>query len=72
MLQHEGFRISDRSLKALRKKEGLHRSSIATGAITDAELRPLVAKALETGGIKGYGRRMLYNHFREMGVLASR
>lgn len=72
VLHHEGFHISDRSLKSLRKKEGLYRTMKATGAITDAELKPIVAEELETGGIKGYGRTMLHSHFRNMGVMASR
>lgn len=72
VLRHEGYRISKRSLRCLRSREGMHRNKSASGAITDDELRPIIANALETGGIKGYGRTMLHSHFREMGLMVSR
>lgn len=72
ILHHEGFRKLDKSLKSLRKREGMYRSKSGRGAITDDDLSAIIADALETGVIENYGRTMLHSHFRKMGIIVGR
>ena len=57
----------------IRKELGLYRRlSLFERAQQEEQPRVIIASKLNDGGIKGYGRRLLYTHFRTMGVNATR
>jgi hypothetical protein len=74
VLDHEGFNITPRTLKYLRHRLGLFRRTI--NPIRAQQQVELVIeelqKELEKGQIEGYGKELLYRHFRRHGFMIAR
>lgn len=73
VLQQEGFQIKRRTLQRIRLSMGLHRRlSLDRYEEIDSILKEVVRKELDKGGIEGYGRGLLYTHFRSHMHIISR
>jgi hypothetical protein len=73
ILKKEGYRISEWSLRNIRKKLGLNRRvSRFNREEADRRLREVVQEELDNGLIEGYGRGYLYHHFRNQMHIVSR
>ena len=72
-LQDEGFDINLRSLGKLRRGLNLHRRENPEQAEQRIpRLQEIIREELAKGIIKGYGKELLYRHFRDLGVIVSR
>jgi hypothetical protein len=74
ILQLEGFDIKARILKYIRHNLGLVHWT-TNPVINEAKIERVMntlCTELSTGQIEGYGRRMLYTHFKSQGLLISR
>ena len=72
-LKDEGFQVNQRAIQRIRLRMGIHRSfSAHTYAEMDDELRHIVQTELNSGSIDGFGREMLYTHFRSKMHIISR
>jgi len=72
-LQDEGFDINLRSLGKLRRGLNLHRRENPEQAEQRIpRLKEIIREELAKGIIKGYGKELLYRHFRDLGVIVSR
>jgi hypothetical protein len=73
VLQDEGFPISLRSLGRLRRTLNLRRrENPAQADQRNPDLKELIKEELAKGTIVGYGKELLYRHFRSLGVIVSR
>jgi hypothetical protein len=73
VLRQEGFQIKSRTLQRIRLSMGLHRRlSLDRYEEIDGILKEVVRKELDKGGIEGYGRGLLYTHFRSHMHIISR
>ena len=73
LLREEQYKISETGLVRIRKSMGLtRRLPIEKRQEADERLRELVQLELAKGEIIGYGRELLYTHFRAQGYIASR
>jgi hypothetical protein len=72
-LKHEGYRIEMTSLVRIRREQKLwRRLSVFDWAALEEQLREAIKDELDKGSIEGYGRRLLYTHFRTTGFIATR
>jgi hypothetical protein len=72
-LHIEGHQIELVALVRLRKELGCMRKKTEHEQIeAEKRFRDIIQKELDTGVIEGYGRRLLYTHFRTKGHLISR
>jgi hypothetical protein len=73
VLQDEGFPISLGSLGRLRRTLNLRRrENPAQADQRNPDLKELIKEELAKGTIVGYGKELLYRHFRSLGVIVSR
>ena len=72
-LKEEGHRIEKTSLVRIRREQRLwRRLSIFDRAALEEQLREAIQEELDKGSIEGYGRGLLYTHFRTIGFIATR
>src|ERR1700722_17947212 len=72
-LQIEGHQIEKTSVVRIRREQRLwRRLSIFDRAQLEEQLREAIKGELDKGAIEGYGRGLLYTHFRTSGFIATR
>ena len=72
-LKHEGYRIEKTSLVRIRREQRLwRRLSLFDRAGLEEQLQEAIKEELDKGSIEGYGRGLLYTHFRTIGFIATR
>jgi hypothetical protein len=72
-LKIEGYQIGRTSLVRIRREQRLwRRLSVFDRAAFEEQLREAIKEELDKGSIEGYGRRLLYDHFRTNGFIATR
>ena len=73
-LKTEGFDLGLTGLVRLRKEMGLHRRLRGEEAQQEADevLRHHIQEQQQKGTIEGYGRGLLFTHFRQQGINTSR
>ena len=72
-LKHEGYRIKMTSLVRIWREQKLWRWLLVFDqAALEEQLREAIKDELDKGSIEGYGRRLLYTHFRTTGFIATR
>lgn len=72
-LHHEGYSLSHKALVRIRKELGItRRISVHDRQAADEKLKRIVEQKLEKGPARGYGRGLLYYHFRSQGHIVSR
>ena len=72
-LQQQGWQCTQRRVARIRKSQGLLRRFTAFQRQVAVEaLWDIIQKELDSGVIKGYGRRLLQVHFRKLGHQLSR
>jgi hypothetical protein len=71
-LKHEGYRIEMTSLVRIRREQKLwRRLSVFDWVALEEQLREAIKEELNKGSIEGYGKRLLYTHFRTIGFIAT-
>lgn len=70
ILESEGFQINQRGVRYIRNKHRLlrRRGKGKEPLIAWNELVELVDREFQQGGIRGYGRTLLYAHFKQRGI----
>lgn len=72
-LHQEGYSLTHRALVRIRKELGItRRISVHNREEADQELKKIVEAEFEKGPARGYGRGLLYYHFRSQGHVVSR
>ena len=72
-LKEEGHQIKKTSLVRIRREQRLwRRLSVFDRAALEEQLREAIQEELDKGSIEGYGRGLLYTHFRTIGFIATR
>jgi hypothetical protein len=72
-LKHEGYRIEMTLLVRIQREQKLWRwLSVFDWAALEEQLREAIKDELDKGSIEGYGRRLLYTHFRTTRFIATR
>ena len=72
-LKYKGYTIGKTSLQCIRREQRLwRRLSIFDRAQIEEQLQEAIKEELDKGSIEGYGRRLLYHHFRTIGFIATR
>ena len=72
-LKLEGYQIERTALVRIRREQKLwRRLSVFERAGLEEQLYEAIKEELDKGSIKGYGRRLLHDHFRTIGFIATR
>jgi hypothetical protein len=73
VLKLEEFKVEKWSLARMRRNMGLwRRLSVFDRAQQEDQLREAIKEELDKGTIEGYGKGLLYTHFRAAGYIATR
>jgi hypothetical protein len=72
-LKIEGYQLGRTSLVRIQREQRLwRRLSIFDRAALKEQLQEAIKEELDKGSIEGYGRGLLYTHFRTIGFIATR
>jgi hypothetical protein len=73
VLQEKGYKIGLSGLSSFRRRLGLKRRiNAAEFEAAKQQLREIIQKELESGGVEGYGVGLLYTHLRRKGYYGAR
>ena len=74
ILQTEGYKISNRTIRRLRNQLGIHRRVVSAEGKADraVEIQQVIESEINIGEIEGFGKNLLHNHLRRHGYLFPR